>query len=157
MTSVDVSTEVAEPPDWLPDTQDMASRILAAIGVTSYSLSVVLCDDARITEVNNQYRGVDDATDVLTFSQNEGDLIPGSKESTVSGDIMISLESVSSNAEQFGVDSKTEFMRVLTHGILHLAGHTHEGVTLADAAASTHPMLALQEEIVATLKKEQDE
>jgi probable rRNA maturation factor len=120
-------------------------------------VSVVLCDDARIAEVNKHYRGVNEATDVLTFSQNEGDRVPGSRETAVSGDIMISLETVASNAEQYGVEPRTEFTRVLAHGILHLAGYAHDGVTLADAAAASHPMLALQEEIVATLEKEQDE
>ena len=156
MNTVDVSTEVAEPPDWLPDTQTIVSRVLDAINEESYEVSVLLCDDERIAEINHHYRGVDGPTDVLTFSQNEGDPIPGPENEGLRGDIVVSLDSVATSAAGLGIDVRTEFIRVLTHGVLHLAGYTHEGVTLADPGASDHAMLRLQEEITRALEKEQD-
>lgn len=155
MTTVDVSAEVAEPPDWLPDTRRTATRVLAELGITRAEVSVVLCDDRRMAELNRTYRGRDEPTDVLTFSQGDGDAVPGTESGTVAGDVVISVESVHANASQYGLQPAEEFVRVLTHGILHLAGYTHEGVSLGDAEAAHHPMLGLQEKIVTTIAKEQ--
>ena len=76
-------------------------------------------DDEKILEVNREYLGHDYYTDVITFDYDEDDI--------VSGDIVISLDTVASNAKLFGKTYEEEFYRVLIHGILHLCGINDKG------------------------------
>lgn len=76
-------------------------------------------DDKKILEVNNEYLGHDYYTDVITFDYDEGD--------TVNGDIVISLDTVRTNAELFGKTYEEELHRVIIHGILHLCGINDKG------------------------------
>ena len=57
-------------------------------------MSILLCDTAKIHELNKEYRGIDRPTDVLSFALNEGDDYEGSEEGTslLLGDMIISLE-----------------------------------------------------------------
>lgn len=71
-------------------------------------------NDEKILEVNNEYLGHDYYTDVITFDYDEGDI--------VNGDIIISLDTVRTNAEKFGKQYEDELYRVIIHGILHLCG-----------------------------------
>ncbi|MBU8912519.1 MAG: rRNA maturation RNase YbeY [Spirochaetales bacterium] len=157
MKTVDVSLEDVEPPDWLPDVSSVAAFTLEAVSISNYEVGVLLCTDSRIADLNSTYRGIDGPTDVLAFSQDEGDQVPVESSDGLRGDVAISLESVQANAERFGVGAAEEIVRVAVHGLLHLAGYGHEGVTLSDSTAGKHPMLALQEQIVEALTKEQKE
>ena len=76
-------------------------------------------DDAKILEVNREYLGHDYYTDIITFDYDEGD--------TINGDLVISLDTVRSNAELFGKDYEEELHRVIIHGILHLCGINDKG------------------------------
>ena len=75
----------------------------------------MFCDDQKILEVNNQYLEHDYYTDIITFDYTTGN--------TISGDIFISLDTVKSNADEYGADFETELHRILIHGILHLCGN----------------------------------
>ena len=77
-------------------------------------IAYIFCTDERILEVNKQYLNHDYYTDIITFDYSEGNLI--------SGDIFISVDTVKSNSEQFGVSYEKELIRILIHGILHLCG-----------------------------------
>lgn len=77
-------------------------------------ISYIFCNDERILEINNQYLSHDYYTDIITFDYSEGPVI--------SGDIFISVDTVRSNSEEFGVDFNNELLRILIHGILHLCG-----------------------------------
>jgi len=77
-------------------------------------IAYIFCSDKKILEVNNQYLKHDYYTDIITFDYSEG--------SVISGDIFISLDTVKSNAQDFGVDFEHEILRILIHGILHLCG-----------------------------------
>ena len=74
----------------------------------------LFCNDEKILEVNQQYLGHDYYTDIITFDYDEGDVI--------NGDIVISLDTVRSNAAQQGTEYMDELHRVIIHGILHLCG-----------------------------------
>src|SRR3712207_5430335 len=65
------------------------------------------------------YLGHDYYTDIITFDYDEGD--------TINGDLVISLDTVRSNAEKFGKDYDEELHRVIIHGILHLCGINDKG------------------------------
>ncbi|MEE8440936.1 MAG: rRNA maturation RNase YbeY [Spirochaetia bacterium] len=155
MKTVDVTSEDVEPPDWLPDLVRVAAFTLQSISIPDYEVSVLLSTDARISELNSTYRGIAGPTDVLSFSQTEGDEIPTEGTGGLRGDVVISLETVQANAERFGVSAAEETVRVTVHGLLHLAGFGHDGVTLSDGIAAEHPMLGKQEQIVDAFIKEQ--
>eukprot|EP00929_Paragymnodinium_shiwhaense_P003216 TRINITY_DN103645_c0_g1_i1.p1 TRINITY_DN103645_c0_g1~~TRINITY_DN103645_c0_g1_i1.p1 ORF type:complete len:609 (-),score=102.96 TRINITY_DN103645_c0_g1_i1:19-1845(-) len=79
----------------------------------------VLCDASKMTLINFQATGNKKATDVLSFQDMgpDGPLI---------GEVWINVELVESEAEKRGYDPIDEFRILMTHGILHLAGHDHE-------------------------------
>lgn len=72
------------------------------------------CDDERILEVNREFLQHDYYTDIITFDESQGNI--------VSGDMLISLDTVRSNAKLVGVTYGEELHRVIVHGLLHLCG-----------------------------------
>ncbi len=82
-------------------------------------IGYLFCDDEKILEVNNEYLGHDYYTDIITFDYDEGD--------TINGDLVISLDTVRSNADKFGKPYDEELHRVIIHGILHLCGINDKG------------------------------
>ena len=76
-------------------------------------------NDDKILEVNREYLGHDYYTDVITFDYDEDDV--------VSGDVVISLDTVASNAHLFNKTYADELYRVIIHGILHLCGINDKG------------------------------
>ncbi|MCW0481464.1 rRNA maturation RNase YbeY [Gaoshiqia sediminis] len=78
-------------------------------------LSFIFCSDPYLLEINKQYLDHDYFTDIITFDYVEGNL--------VSGDIFISLDRVSENADTFRVSFSEELNRILIHGVLHLCGY----------------------------------
>lgn len=87
-------------------------------------VSVLLTDDAGIQELNRAYRGQDRPTDVLSFSQREGDPMPG--EENLLGDIVVSIERAREQADRFGHSQEREVGFLAVHGLLHLLGYDHE-------------------------------
>ena len=82
-------------------------------------IGYLFCSDERILEVNRQFLQHDYYTDIITFDYCQGDRI--------AGDLVISLDTVRTNAEQFGAEYETELNRVIIHGILHLCGINDKG------------------------------
>lgn len=77
------------------------------------------CDDSYILDVNRQFLGHDYFTDIITFDYSRGEV--------VAGDILISLDTVASNAEEIGTSATRELLRVIIHGVLHLCGINDKG------------------------------
>ena len=77
-------------------------------------ISYLFCDDEKILEVNQQYLNHDFYTDIITFDYSE--------ENMISGDIIISLQTVESNSQMYNTSFLEELHRVIIHGILHLSG-----------------------------------
>ncbi len=101
------------------DTTAWIKAVAAAHGRKVGEIGYMFVSDERILEVNNEYLGHDYYTDIITFDYDEGDVI--------NGDIVISLDTVRSNAAQFGKDYDDELRRVIIHGILHLCGIDDKG------------------------------
>jgi len=89
-------------------------RVAATYGKRVGEVGYLFCDDEHILEVNREYLGHDYYTDIITFDYCEDDVL--------NGDLVISLETVRSNAELFGKNYDEELHRVIIHGILHLCG-----------------------------------
>nr|WP_315346314.1 rRNA maturation RNase YbeY [Hoylesella enoeca] len=82
-------------------------------------IGYMFVDDEKILEINREYLGHDYYTDIITFDYDESDVL--------NGDIVISVDTVRSNAEQFGKSFGDELHRVIIHGILHLCGINDKG------------------------------
>lgn len=86
-------------------------------------------NDSEIRGLNQEYRNKGQPTDVLSFSQLEGN--DGLVATPLLGDIVISLETASRQAEERGLSIEEELLRLVIHGLLHLAGYEHENVASA--------------------------
>ncbi|MBF9015056.1 MULTISPECIES: rRNA maturation RNase YbeY [unclassified Oceanispirochaeta] len=127
MTEIDIISRLEEEPGWLENYSAFVQAVLTLEDLTEWEISLTLCHDAYIKELNATYRDKDEATDVLSFCQNEGDEImsfPGQQLSA--GDIIVSMDTLERNAELYSVPLEEELKRVTIHGILHLKGMTHE-------------------------------
>ncbi len=98
--------------------------MLSLCGLSEAEFSILLTSDPLIRSLNREYRGIDRATDVLAFSQQEGEPVPGND--AVLGDVVISLETARRQAEDYGASFDEEITRLLIHGLLHLLGYDHE-------------------------------
>ncbi|MCS7186308.1 MAG: rRNA maturation RNase YbeY [Armatimonadetes bacterium] len=88
----------------------------------SATISIVLCDDKTIHELNIRYLGHDYPTDVLSFLLSGDDLTKQAKKDLV-GEIIISVETAKRNAKRFRQTLEQELLRLSIHGTLHLLGY----------------------------------
>lgn len=88
-----------------------------------YELSVLITDDDGIQKLNQEKRGKDSPTDVLSFPIQEKDIPDGYK---ILGEVVISIDRMRKQAREIGHSDKDEFYRLLVHGTLHLLGYDHE-------------------------------
>ena len=93
--------------------------VAASYGKRVGEIGYLFVDDERILDVNNQYLGHDYYTDIITFDYCEGDVL--------NGDLVISLDTVRTNAELFHKPYEEELYRVIIHGVLHLCGINDKG------------------------------
>jgi len=123
MNSVDISCKGVPEEKWVNNLADFIQKVLHYMNIDAWELSVVLCDNTFIKNLNAIYRGKNEVTDVLSFPQDQP-RIPG--ETMHAGDIIISGSMVKDNAVRFNVSYEEELKRVVLHGILHLTGMDHE-------------------------------
>ena len=98
-------------------------------------------NDDKILEVNREYLGHDYYTDVITFDYDEDDV--------VSGDVVLSLDTVASNAHLFNKTYEEELYRVIIHGILHLCGINDKGPGEREQMeAAENKALALRQQLL---------
>lgn len=88
-------------------------------GKRAGNINYCFCDDEEILRSNKEFLNHDYFTDIITFDY--------SREDRISGDLLISLETVASNAGKFGVQNSEELLRVMIHGVLHLCGINDKG------------------------------
>ena len=94
-------------------------QVAATYGKKVGEVGYMFVNDERILEVNREYLGHDYYTDIITFDYNEGDVI--------NGDLVISLDTIRTNAELLDKEYDEELHRVIIHGILHLCGINDKG------------------------------
>ena len=100
-------------------TNKWIKAVAATYGRKTGDIGYMFVDDEKILEVNKEYLGHDYYTDIITFDYDEDDVI--------SGDLVISIDTVRTNAEKFGKEYTEELNRVIIHGILHLCGINDKG------------------------------
>ena len=101
------------------ETSAWIRRVAESYGKKVGEIGYLFVDDEKILEVNNEYLGHDYYTDIITFDYTEGD--------TLTGDLVISLDTVFTNANKFNKSYDEELHRVIIHGILHLCGINDKG------------------------------
>ena len=101
-----------------------AEAALASLRSGPESIGVVLVSDRTMRPLNRRFRGLDETTDVLSFSLRwpEGG---GGEEGAYLGEVVISVEEAARQAEEDGETLDEALDRLLIHGILHLKGHGH--------------------------------
>ena len=99
--------------------ETFAARAAAAIGKADSSATIAFVSDKAIRQLNLQFRGVDKATDVLSFPADDAD---GSN----LGDIAISVDTAAMQAKENALTFDGEVAQLILHGLLHLSGYDHE-------------------------------
>ena len=89
-------------------------RVAADNGKVLGDINYIFVDDETILDINRRFIGHDYYTDHIGFDYSQGNAL--------SGDIYISLDTVRTNAELFGVTKEEELRRIIIHGLLHLCG-----------------------------------
>ncbi|AXT57303.1 rRNA maturation RNase YbeY [Aquimarina sp. MMG015] len=78
-------------------------------------INYIFCDDEYLLQINQDFLNHDTYTDIISFGNGLGNI--------VAGDIFVSLERVSENADHYGVSFVDELRRVIVHGVLHFCGY----------------------------------
>ena len=122
----------------------------------NYEVSISFVNDEEIQDLNKEYRGIDNATDVLSFPMMEfdeedesidaGEEFEYIEEELPLGDIVISIDRTKAQAEEYGHSFERELAFLLVHGMLHLLGYDHE------EEKDEKVMMKTQEEILEMLK-----
>jgi len=98
--------------------RNLVTATLALEGRRPGAITILLTDDDALRALNHRWRGIDRATDVLSFAYEE-------RGGRVSGDLAISLERMAGQARRYRVSPGRELARLAVHGALHLAGLDH--------------------------------
>lgn len=119
-----------------------AAAARADLAPGSAEFVVAFADDARVRELNRDFRGKDSATNVLSFPAPEGLPGPGPR---LLGDVVLARETVAAEAAAEGKPIENHIRHLVVHGFLHLLGYDHE----TDAEAEQ--MERLETEVLAVL------
>jgi len=92
------------------------TNIITEKGKSPGQIDFIFCSDEYIWEINREHLNHDYYTDIITFDYSED-------EKLISGDIFISIDSVSENAKELNIALRNEVERVMVHGVLHLLGY----------------------------------
>jgi len=120
--------------------EDLVSKVVAKVleyeeCEEDYEVSISFVDNEEIRSLNKEYRGIDKETDVLSFPmldfvdeelEEEDEDAEYIDEELPLGDIVISMEKASEQAQDYGHSQERELAFLLVHGMLHLLGYDHE-------------------------------
>ena len=120
--------------------RSLVRSALPVVGAEDARLTVVFCTPERIRQLNRDYRGIDEPTDVLSFPDGERD----EDGCTYLGEVFIAPAVAWANAREDGTPFGRELAELHLHGLLHLLGHDHE--------SDTGQMLALQRSLAGRLR-----
>ena len=109
---------------FLATLEDVIKFVLDKENIYNYEIGVTLVDDGYILKLNSQYREKNMPTDVLSFllSDESG----GNENIVLLGDVVISAETAQRQAQEYNHSFEREVVYLLTHGIYHILGYTHD-------------------------------
>ncbi|MFI3253235.1 MAG: rRNA maturation RNase YbeY [Eubacteriales bacterium] len=157
-----VETEVDFPPE-------LENKIGCAIAMAleeekvpfACEINVLLTDDQGIQELNKEYRGMDKATDVLSFPMfqltagippTDPEMLDVDSDLLPLGDMVLSLERVEAQAKEYGHSVQQELCYLAIHSVLHLLGYDH-----VDEGVMKQQMRTREKHILAEATKEMEE
>ena len=106
------------------------NNILGMLNCRDKEISLVIVDNEQIREINRDYLNRDRPTNVIAFSQTEGEF--GGINPHILGDVVISIERALSDSQTGGLSLEDELDFLFIHGLLHLLGYEHENATEAE-------------------------
>jgi len=128
----------------------LKAAVCAALDSEGYEeraeVSIVICDDEHIHELNKEFRDVDRPTDVLSFPTGDTDDDIRTSRAVPIGDIVISLERAYVQAAEYGHSIERELAFLCVHSVLHLLGYDHE-----QSEAAEKEMFSRQELILSAM------
>lgn len=98
-------------------------KVLGGLDLPDVELSILLTDDAAISDLNRRYLGREGPTNVLAFPMGENRF---SEKTLILGDVVVSVDTAMEESNQSGEPLESTVFRLLVHGVLHLLGHDHE-------------------------------
>lgn len=101
--------------------------VLAAEDSDEVAISLMIAGDELLQRLNREHRAVDEPTDVLSFAEEGGELLPSPEGGPrYLGDIAVSVERAAAQAQAAGLTLDEELAHLVLHGLLHLLGYDHE-------------------------------
>lgn len=101
--------------------------VLTEEGGEQVAASLLIAGDELLQRLNREHRAVDEPTDVLSFADEGGELLPAPEGGPrYLGDIAVSIERAATQAEAAGLTLDEELRHLVLHGLLHLLGYDHE-------------------------------
>lgn len=141
--------KIAPPKDIVTLVEQCAAAALELEGIEDDAeVSVTLVDNETIRGLNSEHRGIDRATDVLSFPMGDGECfdVNPDTDAILLGDIVISLERAQEQAQEYGHSFRREVAFLITHSLFHLLGYDHE-----NGEEEEQLMFGLQEKVLEKL------
>ena len=145
--------EGIDEPDWFESVEPFVNKVMGELKFDGEEISMLLCNDTYMQELNKTYRNIDSTTDVLSF-ENDEEYEDEEGKWKCAGDIVISLDTLPVNAEYFNENRNDELKRLIVHGLLHLNGMDHGEEHIEKDVQPVCEMLVLQEKVLEKLKDE---
>lgn len=145
--------EGIDEPDWFESVEPFVNKVMGELKFDGEEISMLLCNDTYMQELNKTYRNIDSTTDVLSF-ENDEEYEDEEGKWKCAGDIVISLDTLPVNAEYFNESRNDELKRLIIHGLLHLNGMDHGEEHIEKDVQPVCEMLVLQEKVLEKLKDE---
>lgn len=145
--------EDVDEPDWFESVEPFVNKVMGELKFDGEEISMLLCNDTYMQELNKTYRNIDSTTDVLSF-ENDEEYEDEEGKWKCAGDIVISLDTLPVNAEYFNESRNDELKRLIVHGLLHLNGMDHGEEHIEKDVQPVCEMLVLQEKVLEKLKDE---
>ncbi len=106
--------------------RNAAAAAAELLDLKDASITIIISSDQYIRKINREFRGHDEPTDIISFS-NRDNPFPGVDDTCEEiGDIYISIERADRQSVEYRVPIQDEMKRLIVHGILHLVGYDHE-------------------------------
>lgn len=124
----------------IKDVEEFLKFAIKKLELKNVVFDIIIVDNEKIRELNRDYRGIDNYTDVISFALED---FPDVKtEVRLLGDIYISLPKIKEQSESYGHSFLREFAFLSVHGLLHLLGYDHMNED------DEKEMFSLQEELL---------
>ena len=123
----------------------MVEKIFSDLHLEGAEISVVLCEDELIAQLNETYLGRKGPTNVLSFPMDYGKQGLDEGQPLLLGDVVVNVQRATTDAAEAGVEPLSEVAFLVIHGICHLAGYDHEGPDAQKAAQTESVEAGLHE------------